>query len=160
MWYGLGIYAAGKVALALSKVLFASSGRVYDATLEMAVLFPTTGGLRLGVAGLRPLLARGIEEELPTGVGIGAHAGESIAARSILRDFLASERADINRIGLHSGCHTCGTRIPGTRYGNFVPDHQPPSAINFSNLPQRLCPQCLNCSRDQGLAIARMLKEE
>ena len=147
-------------ALALSKVLFASSGRVDDATMEMAGLIPTGSALRLGAAGLRALLARGIKEELPSGVGIGEFAGESIAARSILRDFLASERTAINRIGLHSGCHTCGTRISGTRFGNFIPDHQPPSAINFSNLPQRLYPQCLSCSRNQGLALARMLKEE
>jgi hypothetical protein len=47
-------------------------------------------------------------------------------------------------------CHTCGTGDPGTKSGNFVPDHQPPTGINASGQPQRLYPQCLNCSRQQG----------
>lgn len=90
-------------------------------------------------------------------VGPGAHAGESIAARSTARDFSAAERAEINRIGSNTGCHTCGTTSPGTKSGNFVPDHQPPSALNPPGGPQRLYPQCLTCSREQGLEIARML---
>jgi hypothetical protein len=45
---------------------------------------------------------------------------------------------------------TCGTRDPGTPSGNFVPDHQPPNALNSSQQPQRLYPQCLGCSQGQG----------
>ena len=33
-------------------------------------------------------------------------------------------------LGSKTGCHTCGTFAPGTRSGNFVPDHQPPNALN------------------------------
>jgi len=91
-------------------------------------------------------------------VGIGEYAGESIAARSAARDFTAAERAEINRIGSETGCHTCGTTNPGTKSGNFVPDHQPPSALNPSAGHQRLYPHCINCSREQGLEIARQLK--
>ncbi len=91
-------------------------------------------------------------------VGIGEHAGESIAARSVGRDFNAAERAEINRIGSETGCHTCGAKNPGTKSGNFVPDHQPPSALNPTGTPQRLYPQCINCSREQGLEIARQLQ--
>ena len=89
----------------------------------------------------------------------GPYAGESVAARSPSQAFTDAERAEINRIGYDSGCHTCGTTDPGTVSGNFVPDHQPVSALNSTNLPQRLYPQCINCSREQGLAVARAIRE-
>jgi RHS repeat-associated protein len=93
-----------------------------------------------------------------SGVGPGAYAEESIAARSSSQSFTAAERSQINKIGSRSGCHTCGTTNPGTRSGNFVPDHQPPTALNPPGAPQRLYPQCINCSRNQGLEIARRLQ--
>ena len=38
---------------------------------------------------------------------------------------------------LATGCHTCGTKAPGTMSGNAIPDHQPVSALNFyQNQPQ------------------------
>jgi len=80
----------------------------------------------------------------------GEHAGESIPARGPDRDFTPEERKKINEIGNTTGCHTCGSTDPGTRSGNFVPDHQPPSATNTTGKPQRLYPQCLPCSRKQG----------
>jgi hypothetical protein len=85
----------------------------------------------------------------------GPYAGESIPARSSSRDFNAAERAWGNQAGRETGCHTCGTPNPGTRSGNFVLDHQPPTALNPTNAPQRLYPQCLSCSRQQGLDIIR-----
>jgi RHS repeat-associated protein len=90
-------------------------------------------------------------------VGVGLFAGGSIAARSAARNFTAAERAQINNIGNKSGCHTCGTLNLGTRSGNFVPDHQPPTALNPTGGPQQLYPQCIGCSREQGLTIARQL---
>ena len=89
--------------------------------------------------------------------GIGPYAGESIPARSAARNFTAAERAEINRIGAKTGCHTCGTKNPGTMYGNFVLDHQTPSALNWEGAPQRLYPQCKACSDAQGLGIIRLL---
>jgi RHS repeat-associated protein len=88
----------------------------------------------------------------PTGSTLqpGEHAGDSIPARGPGRDFTPEEREKINEIGGTSGCHTCGTTDPGTKSGNFVPDHQPPSAVNPDGKPQRLYPQCLGCSRTQG----------
>ena len=80
----------------------------------------------------------------------GPHAGDSIPARGPQRDFTPGERGQVNDIGNTTGCHTCGATDPGTKSGNFVPDHQPPSAVNTNNAPQRLYPQCLNCSRQQG----------
>jgi RHS repeat-associated protein len=78
----------------------------------------------------------------------GPYAGESIPASG--PRITASEQAEINRIGSESGCHTCGTKNPGTKSGNFVGDHQPATALNQSGQPQRLYPQCLACSRRQG----------
>jgi hypothetical protein len=80
----------------------------------------------------------------------GPHAGESIPARGPGREFTPAETVDMNRIGRDSGCHTCGTTDPGTRSGNFVPDHQPPSALAEPGAPQRLYPHCVGCSRRQG----------
>lgn len=98
-------------------------------------------------------------DDLPVGVGRGPHAGDSIPARGTARDFTAAEREAIDDIGARTGCHTCGTRSPGTKSGHFVPDHQPPSSL-LGGESQRLFPQCIFCSRDQGLAIARMRRQE
>jgi hypothetical protein len=84
------------------------------------------------------------------GIGPGPFAGESIPARGAGRDFTAAERREINRILNETGCHTCGSFNPGTRTGNAVPDHQPPTRWNPHNRPQRLYPQCLSCSARQG----------
>ncbi|WOP51425.1 RHS repeat-associated core domain-containing protein [Xanthomonas euvesicatoria] len=86
----------------------------------------------------------------PKTLAPGEHAGDSIPARGPERDFTDGEREQVNEIGGKTGCHTCGTTDPGTKRGNFVPDHQPPSKANPSGAPQRLYPQCLSCSRQQG----------
>jgi len=88
----------------------------------------------------------------------GEYAEESIVARSSSQKFTEAERTLINNIGEKTGCHTCGTKIPGTKSGNFIPDHQPVSALNANRTLQRLYPQCLKCSRAQGLATARTLR--
>jgi RHS repeat-associated protein len=90
--------------------------------------------------------------------GPGPYAGESIPARSRAQVFTPAERAAINRIGQRTGCHTCGVKIPGTKSSNFVPDHQPVSALTPPTTPQQLYPQCIDCSRVQGLGVARQLK--
>jgi HEAT repeats len=55
----------------------------------------------------------------------------------------ASERNTLNIL-------KAGTSDPGTRSGNFVPDHQPPSALAEPGAPQRLYPNRVGCSRRQG----------
>jgi hypothetical protein len=85
----------------------------------------------------------------------GPYAGESIPARSSKRDFTVQERATNDRIGYRTGCHTCGTRNPGTKYGNFVLDHQPATGLNSEGSGQRLFPQCLSCSSLQGGQVNR-----
>jgi RHS repeat-associated protein len=88
----------------------------------------------------------------------GPFAGESIPAQSTAQTFTPAEREAMNEIMKETGCHTCGTPNPGTITGNAVPDHQPVSALNFGGAPQRLFPQCLGCSTEQGLAVARALR--
>jgi hypothetical protein len=90
-----------------------------------------------------------ISELQSKGIGPGPFAGASIPARGPERDFTAAERREINSIGSETGCHTCGDKMPGTVRGNFVPDHQPPSALSLGK-PQSLYPQCLTCSSSQG----------
>lgn len=77
----------------------------------------------------------------------GPFADESVPARGPGRPN-AAEQAEINRIGSETGCHTCGTKDPGTKSGNFVFDHQPPSAFNPPS--QEGYPHCLSCSRRQA----------
>ncbi len=90
----------------------------------------------------------------------GPYAAASIEARSTSQVFTTAERTAINEIGAATGCHTCGSTLAGTRSGNFVPDHQPVSRLNTANAPQRLYPHCIKCSRQQGLDVARQLKED
>jgi RHS repeat-associated protein len=89
----------------------------------------------------------------------GQYATKSIPARGPAQTFTSSERKMINEIGETSGCHSCGTRVPGTKSGNFVPDHQPPTALARKGEPQSLYPQCLSCSKKQGLEIAGLLRK-
>jgi RHS repeat-associated protein len=86
----------------------------------------------------------------PSTLKPGPHAGEGTPARSGDRNFTPGERGAVNAEGAEKGCHTCGTTDPGTKSGNFVPDHQPPTALNPAGGEQTLYPQCLSCSRTQG----------
>ena len=86
----------------------------------------------------------------PSTLTPGPNAGDSIPARGPGRDFTPGERQQVNDIGNATGCHTCGASSPGTKSGNWVPDHQPPSSQNTDGGPQRLYPQCVSCSRTQG----------
>lgn len=92
----------------------------------------------------------------------GPYAGDSIPARGPQRDFKPGERGDVNQIGGTEGCHTCGKTSPGTKSGNFVgvPDHQPPTGVNRTNAPQRLYPQCIDCSRKQGGEVSAAVRKE
>jgi RHS repeat-associated protein len=97
-------------------------------------------------------------EEKPSTLKPGPYAGESIPARSGDTDFTNEERQEIDRIGSETGCHTCGTKDPGTKSGHFIPDHQPSTALNVNNQPQSLYPHCLACSRRQGGEVRETLR--
>lgn len=103
------------------------------------------GGLEFG-AQLAVLLF-----DIPLGRGEtlrpGPFAKAGIPARGPGRDFLRAERDALNAEGR---CHTCGTTNPGTKSGDFIPDHQPPNGLAEPGDPQRLYPHCLSCARKQG----------
>jgi hypothetical protein len=89
------------------------------------------------------------------GILPGLFAQESIPARGPERDFIVSERRQVNQIGRTFGCHTCGKLEPGTISGNHILDHQQPSALNPLGKAQRLFPHCATCSARQGGWITR-----
>ncbi|MGO4389676.1 RHS repeat domain-containing protein, partial [Microvirga sp. 2YAF29] len=80
----------------------------------------------------------------------GPYAKDPMPARGPGRNWNSDERKTMNRQGYENGCHTCGTKDPGTKSGNFVPDHQPPTGTIPPGQPQNLYPQCIDCSRLQG----------
>ena len=80
----------------------------------------------------------------------GPFAGRGIPARGPERNLTAAERRANNGEMAEHGCHTCGTRDPGTRSGDAIPDHQPPNALNPTGGRQRLYPHCTTCSRRQA----------
>lgn len=93
--------------------------------------------------------AGGADSSVPSNVGPGPNAGESVPAGPTPRP--TKEQQDkINEIGDRDGCHTCGTKDPGTKSGNWVGDHQDPTKLNPEGKPQRYYPQCRNCSNEQG----------
>ncbi|HYP07555.1 MAG TPA: RHS repeat-associated core domain-containing protein, partial [Bryobacteraceae bacterium] len=142
---GAAVYAAGAATVTAAAYLMTPQGKE-SARAAIAGL-----GLLINNAadGIRDLVAP--PPSTPTDAQIqtsqdastlqpGPHAGDSIPARGPQRDFTPGERGQVNDIGTKTGCHTCGTTTPGTKGGNFVPDHQPPSAVNTNNAPQRLIP--------------------
>ena len=99
------------------------------------------------------------EVAFPT-YGPGPYAAESIPARGPGRGFTSAERERINEIGRDTGCHTCGTREPGTIQGNFFLDHQPSSRLNPPGDSQQLFPHCIGCSGRQGYDIMQYLRRK
>lgn len=98
--------------------------------------------LREGEARLRELQR--------VGIGPGPFALEWQAARGPGRHRSAEEIRENNRIGRKYGCHTCGTKDPGTANGRFILDHQDSSALIQNRRAQILLPHCLLCSLKQG----------
>jgi RHS repeat-associated protein len=90
-----------------------------------------------------------------SGVGPGRYARESIPAGPKPRP-TADQQRSINRMGQEQGCHSCGTKNPGTKRGDFIGDHQPPTKINPPGGKQRYFPQCQRCSNIQGGRVSRM----
>ena len=114
-----------------------------------AVLATQAGAAAVGVAGGVALGAAIHSESKPSTLSPGPNGKDSIPARGPGRDFTPDERAQNNANGDKNGCHTCGATEPGTKNGNWIPDHQPPTGLNDGG-PQRLYPHCLGCSRQQG----------
>lgn len=107
------------------------------------------GEIAANRAAMREAEARLLELQR-MGIGPGPYAKESLPARSSGRNWTAEEIREINRIGRKYGCHTCGTKDPGTPSGNFFLDHQLSSALNPPGRSQRIFPHCIACSGRQG----------
>lgn len=54
------------------------------------------------------------------------------------------------------GCHTCGTKNPGTKSGNAIADHQPPQALDD---PKIFLPHCNTCKARQGGQVLQELRK-
>jgi hypothetical protein len=65
------------------------------------------------------------------------------------------EQQKVNQLMEKYGCHTCGTKNPGTKNGNAVVDHQPPQALQTTT---DFYPQCIGCSRRQGGEVLQELR--
>jgi hypothetical protein len=92
------------------------------------------------------------------GIGPGPFAVESQPAKGPSRRWTAEEIRENNRIGRTYGCHTCGTRDPGTPDDRFILDHQDSNALNKDGRAQRIYPHCAACSRAQGGYISALKK--
>jgi RHS repeat-associated protein len=97
--------------------------------------------------------ATGMGSRMVGGSTPPANVPTSIPAGPTARPTASQQRA-INEMGNAHGCSTCGSSNPGTTTGNWVGDHQPPTALNPPSGPQVYRPQCLGCSRQQGGRVA------
>jgi hypothetical protein len=109
------------------------------------------GLIRANEAIAREATLRALQRRLPR-TGVGPYAKEWIAAPATNRKLTRAEQAKIDRIGRTYGCHWCGTKTPGTKFGNFVGDHQVPKSLGK---PSRIYPHCLPCSNLQGGLISQ-----
>lgn len=87
---------------------------------------------------------------VPPEVGPGPYAGGEPIPAGPSSTPTPQQQDQINQNGQQNGCHTCGTTSPGTKSGNWVGDHQPPTKLNPPGGSQRYLPQCLSCSNQQG----------
>ncbi len=97
--------------------------------------------------------AMGTATRVEAGTAAVTDVPTSIPAGPSARPTAAQQRA-INEMGEAHGCSTCGATTPGTKTGNWVGDHQPPTALNPPGGSQVYQPQCLQCSRQQGGQVA------
>ena len=82
----------------------------------------------------------------------GPHARESIPGHNGRPS--ATEQTQINALMEQFGCHTCGTKISGTKRGNAIVDHQPPRALGKTT---SFLPHCIDCMRRQGGQVLQEL---
>jgi hypothetical protein len=95
--------------------------------------------------------------ELTYLTGPGRFAAEWVPAPPPGQRLTRAEQLELNRLGALHGCHTCGTFNPGTRRGNFIGDHQIPTALGR---PRCLFPQCLHCSNVQGGKVRALMNKK
>ncbi|GHE83655.1 hypothetical protein GCM10018772_02660 [Streptomyces fumanus] len=109
------------------------------------------------VAGVTPVLVHnatsGQKCDLTLGAGPNAREGVGLENGDIEADDV---RDLINESGNKYGCHTCDATTPGTKDGDWIPDHQPPSSLVAPGSPQTAYPHCLPCARRQGGVVSQL----
>ncbi|WP_282204266.1 polymorphic toxin-type HINT domain-containing protein [Kitasatospora fiedleri] len=93
--------------------------------------------------------------DLTLGAGPNARAGVALVNGNIEADGV---RELINEFGNTYGCHTCPATTPGTKYGDWIPDHQPPTSLVPPGSPQTAYPHCWTCARIQA-GVASQLSQ-
>jgi hypothetical protein len=83
----------------------------------------------------------------------GPYARESIPAHR--GPPTAEEQRQVNELMRKNGCHTCGTKDPGTRSGNAIADHQPAQALGE---PEIFLPHCNTCKARQGGEVVQEIR--
>ena len=110
------------------------------------------------IVGGSPVLVHNVDEirlcELT--MGPGPYAKEGVALPNGDKDAPGVQDL-INESGARNGCHTCGASEPGTTSGNWITDHQHPSALGDGY--QTGYPQCNPCRYQQG-GVVRALRAE
>jgi RHS repeat-associated protein len=139
---GAGGGAAGLIAgRHYGPALTAISGR----------LGPIAGKLIAGLRGKTGPAVGGAGPRVPNGSpGIYANPRGGVPLARPNKRLSPSEQAQVNLDGSRFGCHSCGSRSPGTRSGNWIGDHQLPKSQNLSGNSQSAYPHCATCSSKQG----------
>ncbi|MFD8315515.1 RHS repeat-associated core domain-containing protein [Streptomyces sp. NPDC059694] len=109
------------------------------------------------LAGATPVLVHnatpGQKCDLTLGAGPNAREGVGLENGDIEADGV---RDLINESGNKYGCHTCDATTPGTKYGDWIPDHQPPSSLVAPGSPQTAYPHCWTCARRQAGVVSQL----
>jgi RHS repeat-associated protein len=134
------------------------------ALLGAAGMYAASEMLREHSAALKSAAAHAIahsadlDPENPGLLQPGPNAGEGVAGEPGKRANKGQQEG-VNQEGDARGCHGCGASSPGTRSGNWIGDHQPPSATNPGETA-RLYPHCVRCSARQGPAVRAAKKAQ
>jgi RHS repeat-associated protein len=146
-----GAWNTGAELLNAQTAASSSTGTPYGVpTLPMAQPTNITQAVSGAVAQTAVVISGTVGESKPA-------VPEEIPAGPSARPTAAQQSA-INEMGEAHGCSTCGAPTPGTKSGNWVGDHQPPTALNNDGGPQVYRPQCLQCSRQQGGQVAAAVR--
>ncbi len=124
------------------------------------------GGVMVGTAAAAAAPMAAAAAEVKTAGMVVGEARAATAAESVPESIPAgpgarpspSQQNAINQMGGARGCSTCGATSPGTKTGNWVGDHQPPTKLNSTGGPQVYKPQCIQCSRQQGGQVSAAVK--
>ncbi|MGK3970050.1 RHS repeat-associated core domain-containing protein [Sorangium sp. So ce118] len=122
------------------------------------------GNIAAGLQGLsHAMMSQGSGSKVPQGMAPAAEGPTTLKPGPFAKESIpahrgrptASEQKQVNKIMDRHGCHTCGTKDPGTKSGNSIADHQPPQALGD---PRIFLPHCNHCKARQGGEVLRELR--